>query len=182
MTGMPTPAHWRLSAALSLLSWACAQSPPPAAPEPGPNLGAPEPAPAPATSAQPADDVEGFGPVESAEPAQSERSDSDAEPVAAPETRTNEVIAKIIKDNRKPFRDCFEKGLDQVPELQGTMTLHFVLTPGGKVKLAELNEPRSDIKLPLVVDCALAVLRSMTFPRSSRGMESTVNYPFVFNN
>ena len=24
------------------------------------------------------------------------------------ETRTNEVIAKVIKDNRKPFRDCFE--------------------------------------------------------------------------
>src|SRR5262245_8746524 len=23
------------------------------------------------------------------------------------ETRTNEVIAKVIKDNRKPFRDCF---------------------------------------------------------------------------
>jgi len=109
-----------------------------------------------------------------------------AEPEAAPapdpngETRTSEVIAQVIRDNRQPFRDCYEKGKKKIPELEGTLTLFFVLNPKGEVKTAELNRERSDIVEPTVVDCAVAVLKTMKFPRSSRGMESTVNYPFDF--
>lgn len=98
----------------------------------------------------------------------------------AEETRTTEVIAQIIKDNRKPFRDCYEKGKKKIPELEGTLTLFFVLGPKGDVKKAELNRERSDIVEPVVVDCSLAALRAIQFPPSSRGMESTVNYPFDF--
>jgi hypothetical protein len=96
------------------------------------------------------------------------------------ETRTTEVIAKIIKDNRKPFRDCYEKGTKDLPDLEGTLTLHFVLDPTGKIKVAELNQERSTIKAPPVVDCAIAVLKGLKFPPSSRGMDSSVNYPFDF--
>lgn len=107
----------------------------------------------------------------------------EAAPAAASsteETRTTEVVAKIVKDNRKQFRDCYEKGTKDLPDVQGTLTLHFVLDGEGKVKKAELNQERSTIKAPPVVDCALLVLRSLKFPPSSRGMESTVNYPFDF--
>jgi hypothetical protein len=96
------------------------------------------------------------------------------------ETRTNEVIAKVIKDNRKPFRDCFEAAAKELPDLEGTMTIHFVLDPEGKVKSGELNGARSTIQAASVVSCAVAVLKSMKFPPSSRGMESAVNYPFDF--
>jgi outer membrane biosynthesis protein TonB len=98
----------------------------------------------------------------------------------AQETRTAEVIAQIIRDNRKPFRDCYEKGKQKIPELEGTLTLFFVLGPKGDVKKAELNQERSNIVEPVVVDCAIAALKGMKFPPSSRGMESTVNYPFDF--
>jgi len=97
------------------------------------------------------------------------------------ETRTSDVIAKVIQGNRKPFRDCFEKGKKEIPTLKGMMTLHFVLDPEGNVKLAEFSAERSDIKSPVVVDCSIAVLKGMKFPPSSRGMESTINYPFNFN-
>ena len=96
------------------------------------------------------------------------------------ETRSNEVIAKVIKDNRKPFRDCFEAGAKELPDLEGTMTIHFVLDPAGKVKTAELNGARSTIQAASIVNCAVAVLKLMKFPASSRGMESVVNYPFDF--
>jgi hypothetical protein len=96
------------------------------------------------------------------------------------ETRTNEVIAKVIKDNRKPFRDCFEAAAKELPELEGTMTIHFVLDPDGKVKSGELNGARSTIQAASVVNCAINVLKQMKFPPSSRGMESVVNYPFDF--
>jgi hypothetical protein len=150
-----------------LLSLACGPDKPPVSPiteaevvEPP---SAPEPAPT-ETAAAP-----------SAEPAP-------AAPAADPngETRTSEVIAQVIRDNRQPFRDCYEKGKKKIPELEGTLTLYFVLNPKGEVKTAELNRERSDIVEPVVVDCALAVLKTMKFPRSSRGMESTVNYPFDF--
>jgi hypothetical protein len=139
-------------------------TPPPAespasAPEPAPTDTAPAPAPEPASTSEAA-------PSESAG--------------SGVETRTSEVIAQVIKDNRKPFRDCYDKGKQKIPELEGTLTLFFVLNPRGEVKKAELNRERSDIVEPIVVDCALGVLRSMKFPRSSRGMESTVNYPFDF--
>jgi hypothetical protein len=96
------------------------------------------------------------------------------------ETRTTEVIAQIIKDHRKPFRACYDKAHKQLPNLKGNMTLHFVLDPAGKVKSAELNIERSDIKAPLAVDCAIKELKKLEFPASSRGMQSEVNYPFNF--
>ena len=96
------------------------------------------------------------------------------------ETRTTAVIQKQIVDNRKPFRACYDKAKKELPELRGTMTIHFVLDPEGNVKKAELNLERSEIKTASVSDCAIAVLKGMKFPPSSRGMETTVNYPFDF--
>jgi outer membrane biosynthesis protein TonB len=97
------------------------------------------------------------------------------------ETRTTEVIQKLVQDNRKPIRACYEKALKELPDLSGTMTIHFVLDPEGKLKTAELNQERSEIKAPAVVNCAIAELKKIKFPPSSRGMESTINYPFSFN-
>jgi hypothetical protein len=77
-------------------------------------------------------------------------------------------------------RECYDKARKDLPSLQGDMIIHFVLDPEGKVKLAELNQERSTLKAPPVVDCALKVIKSISFPPSSRGMESTVNYPFNF--
>ena len=55
------------------------------------------------------------------------------------ETRTTEVIQQLVQDNRKPVRECYEKARKQIPGLKGTMTIHFVLDPEGKVKEAVLN-------------------------------------------
>jgi TonB family protein len=96
------------------------------------------------------------------------------------ETRTTEVIAGIVRDNRKPVRECFDKAKKNLPALSGTMTIHFVLDPDGKVKKAELNLERSEIKSPEVANCAIDVIKKIKFPPSSRGMESEVNYPFNF--
>lgn len=96
------------------------------------------------------------------------------------ETRTTEVVALVIRENRKRFRDCYEQGAKDRPDLQGTLTLHFVLDPRGKVKHAEVNAERSTIVEPSIDQCAISVLKTLTFPPSSRGMESSVNYPFDF--
>jgi hypothetical protein len=97
------------------------------------------------------------------------------------ETRTMEVIAQVIKDNRKGVRDCFEKAKKDLPDLKGDMVIHFVIDPDGKVKKADLNQERSTLKSPAVVDCSIKVVSAIKFPPSSRGMDTTVNYPFNLN-
>jgi len=97
------------------------------------------------------------------------------------ETRTMEVIAQIVKENRKPVRECFDKAKKDLPDLKGDMVIHFVVDPEGKVKKAELNQERSTLKSPAVVDCAIKVVTGIKFPASSRGMDTTVNYPFNLN-
>lgn len=96
------------------------------------------------------------------------------------DSRSTQTIAKTIQANRKPIRACYDKVKKSMPDLKGTMTIHFVLDPEGKVKKAELNVERSDIKSPEVVDCAIAEIKKLKFPPSSKGMDTTVNYPFDF--
>jgi TonB family protein len=96
------------------------------------------------------------------------------------ETRTTAVIQDTVKANRQPVRDCYDKGRKEIGDLKGTMTIKFTLDPDGKVKKAELVLERSDIKAPSVVNCAIDAIKKIKFPPSSRGMETTVDYPFDF--
>jgi hypothetical protein len=96
------------------------------------------------------------------------------------ETRSMDVIAQIVKDNRQPVRDCMDKVQKQLPDLAGTMVIHFIVDPDGKVTKAELNVERSTVKNPEVADCAAKVILGLKFPPSSRAMKSEVNYPFDF--
>lgn len=96
------------------------------------------------------------------------------------ETRTLEVIQKIVKDNRKPVRACYDKARKDLPSLQGDLVIFFVLDPEGKIKKIEVNQERSTLKSPAVADCAISVIKGLSFPPSSRGMETNVNYPYNF--
>jgi len=99
---------------------------------------------------------------------------------AVAETRTMDVIRKLVMDNRKAARKCYDDARKDLKDLKGDVVIHFVLDPEGKVKLAELNQERSTLKAPPVVDCVLGVIRGIQFPKSSRAMETSTNYPFNF--
>jgi len=98
----------------------------------------------------------------------------------APETRTMDVIRKLVVDNRKAARKCYDDARKELKDLKGDVVIHFVLAPSGKVKLAELNQERSTLKAPAVVDCVIGVIKAIPFPQSSRAMETSTNYPFNF--
>jgi hypothetical protein len=120
-------------------------------------------------------------PSASAEPAAGDAPEATPAAGGGPETRTMEVIKAAVKAHRKEARDCYEKGLKQVPGLRGDLVVHFVLKPSGKIKQIELNRERSTITEPSVVSCVIDVVSAIQFPESSRGMETTANYPFNFN-
>ncbi|MEO6599457.1 MAG: AgmX/PglI C-terminal domain-containing protein, partial [Polyangiaceae bacterium] len=111
-----------------------------------------------------------------------DRPPADRAPVEgkAAETRTMDVIRKLVMDNRKAARKCYDDARRDQKDLKGDVVIHFVLNPEGKVKLAELNQERSTLNAQPVVDCVIGVIKSIPFPRSSRAMETSTNYPFNF--
>ena len=113
-------------------------------------------------------------------PAASSVADSAPADGKAPETRSMDVIRKLVMDNRKAARTCYEDARKDLKDLKGDVVIHFVLDPEGKVKLAELNQERSTLKAPPVVDCVVRVIKGIQFPKSSRAMETSTNYPFNF--
>ena len=101
-------------------------------------------------------------------------------PLGEGDTRTMESIAALVKSHRKEARACYEEGRKQVENLKGDLVVHFILKPSGEVKQAELNKERSTITEPSVVKCVVGVITAIQFPKSSKGLETTVNYPFNF--
>jgi hypothetical protein len=176
-------------AAVSLFAVGCGGDAASAGPAKSPDDAAAPAADAPADAAPAADapapdkpaDKPATGADDGAWAGEAEAKSSKAPADGKTETRTMEVIAQIVKDNRKPVRECFDKAKKDLPDLKGDMVIHFVVDPDGKVKKAELNQERSTIKSPAVVDCSIKIIQGIKFPPSSRGMDTTVNYPFNFN-
>ena len=170
---------------------ACGGSPPPAAsPDAAQSNATANPAPSAPTAANKpaASDEEGWAGESTAKSATSDSAASDKpandEPTSAggkgTETRTMDVIRKLVMDNRKAARKCYEDARKDLKDLQGNVVIHFVLDPEGKVKSADLNQERSTLKSPAVVNCVIGVVKGIQFPKSSRAMETSANYPFNF--
>lgn len=89
---------------------------------------------------------------------------------------------KVVQDNREKFRACYNAALAKNEGIKGRVTLVWVLDPKGVVKDgAHVDAEASDIQDPFLENCMVAALKSLTFPTSTRGMDSTVRYPFQFN-
>jgi len=98
----------------------------------------------------------------------------------ASETRTQQVIASVVVQNRQKVRACYEAERTKDPTLAGTLTVHFTIDPRGTVTQANVVAERTTLKQPSLHQCALNALGTISFPPSSRGFESQVNYPFDF--
>ena len=122
---------------------ACGGNPPPApaAPDPAPIPEATESnnaAPAPAGKPGAEDEAWAGEKTEKSDTStDGTQSDKTAAPAGAgtkgPETRTMDVIRKLVMDNRKPARKCYEDARRDLKDLQGNVVIHFVLNPDGKV-------------------------------------------------
>jgi hypothetical protein len=175
--------RWTPPLAVSLLALGCggtslpAESPPAAAAAAAP-AATPAAAPTAAADKPVPDGWEGEGDAKDQSAAAGTAKPVTAAAASKTETRTPEVMRQVVLEHRPLVRDCYEKARKDLPSLQGDMVLHLVIDPEGKVKTIELNAERSTLKSPAVVDCAVSALKSVTFPPSSRGMESVMNYPF----
>jgi hypothetical protein len=89
-----------------------------------------------------------------------------------------EVIQRIVRQNFGRFRLCYENGLRGNPNLQGRVTVKFVIDRSGAV--GTTADGGSDIPDSGVVQCVVRGFGNLSFPQPEGGMV-TVVYPILFN-
>jgi hypothetical protein len=89
-----------------------------------------------------------------------------------------EVIQRIVRQNYGRFRLCFENGLRSNPNLQGRVSVRFVIDREGRV--ANVGNGGSDMPDSSVVSCVVRSFSGLSFPAPEGGIV-TVVYPIMFS-
>jgi hypothetical protein len=89
-----------------------------------------------------------------------------------------EIIQRIVRQNFGRFRLCYESGMRGNPNLQGRVSVKFVIDRSGAVSLTA--DGGSDLPDQGVVQCVVRGFGNLSFPQPEGGMV-TVVYPIVFN-
>jgi hypothetical protein len=89
-----------------------------------------------------------------------------------------EVIQRIVRQNFGRFRLCYENGMRNNPNLQGRVTVKFVIDRSGAVGMTA--DGGSDLPDQGVVQCVVRGFGNLSFPQPEGGMV-TVVYPIMFN-
>lgn len=87
-----------------------------------------------------------------------------------------EVIQRIVRSNFGRFRVCYQSALKNNPNLQGRVSVRFVISRSGTVNSVSGS---GDIPDQGVVSCVTRAFYSLTFPQPEGGIV-TVSYPIVF--
>jgi metallo-beta-lactamase class B len=77
-------------------------------------------------------------------------------------------------------KDCYERQLDKMPDLFGTVWVRFTIAASGEVAEA-IVLPTSTTNEPLVEGCTAAAVRAWRFPKPAGGGIVIVTYPFVLD-
>ena len=88
------------------------------------------------------------------------------------------VIARIMRRNQNGFRYCYEKRLNQAPELAGKVRLEFFIGTDGKVAAARVDQ--STMGDDAVESCLVKRLKRIQFPKRGDAGTVLVRYPFLF--
>jgi hypothetical protein len=89
-----------------------------------------------------------------------------------------EVIQRIVRQNYGRFRMCYEQGLAKNPNLEGRVTVRFVIGRDGSV--SNVSNGGSDIPDSSVVQCVIRNYYGLSFPQPEGGIV-TVVYPIMFS-
>jgi hypothetical protein len=89
-----------------------------------------------------------------------------------------EVIQRIVRQNFGRFRLCYENGLRNSPNLQGRVSVRFVIGRDGAV--SNVANGGSDMPDGNVVSCVVRSFYGLSFPQPDGGIV-TVTYPIMFS-
>lgn len=92
---------------------------------------------------------------------------------------SKEVIRRVIRRHINEVKFCYEQQLNQRPDLEGRVTVRFIISPTGAVQNALVQQ--STLGNQAVEGCIAAAVRRWTFPAPDGGGIVIVNYPFMLN-
>lgn len=92
-----------------------------------------------------------------------------------------EGIRKVFYDNQRAIRSCYERELNQDPNLSGVLKLNFDIGEHGRVVGSPtVNWSDSSMKNREVAGCILNRLKTWRFPEPPRNQVVNVLYPLAF--
>lgn len=94
-------------------------------------------------------------------------------------TIDREGIRRVLKENERQFRACYEKVLNKRPDLFGKIAMTWDINDKGR--LANGHVKTSTLNNSEVEQCILLRLRTLKFPESPPGQTAVVTFPWVFN-
>ncbi|MBN1209962.1 MAG: TonB family protein [Myxococcaceae bacterium] len=89
-----------------------------------------------------------------------------------------ELVRKVIQDNKSQIRACFERLLNQYPELGGKVQTQFTIGAEGQVLTARVAGSTTGSKE--LDGCVASRVRLWQFPKPKGGGQVVVSYPFLF--
>lgn len=92
---------------------------------------------------------------------------------------SKEVIRRIIHRHINEVRFCYEQELNQRPDLEGRVSIKFIISPTGAVQTAVIDN--STVNNAKVDNCIAQAVRRWTFPAPEGGGIVVVTYPFVLS-
>ncbi|QQR89681.1 MAG: AgmX/PglI C-terminal domain-containing protein [Myxococcales bacterium] len=95
-------------------------------------------------------------------------------------TLSKEVIRRVVRRNINTVRYCYEQTLRERPDLEGRITMRFVIAEGGSVISADVLSRASDIQHTELSQCMSESIRRWNFPQPEGGGVVIVSYPFMF--
>ena len=89
-----------------------------------------------------------------------------------------EAIRKVVKENVKELRVCYERLAQRDPKESGRIDLNWTIQANGIV--GDVKVVKSEIKDEDTLECMIASLATWKFQKPLKGVILDVNYPFVF--
>lgn len=88
------------------------------------------------------------------------------------------VIDQVVKRNLASIRYCYQRQLQQQPDLAGKVSVKFVIGGDGSVSSASADS--TTLRSPAVEACIQTRFLKMEFPKPKGGGIVIVKYPFLF--
>jgi hypothetical protein len=92
---------------------------------------------------------------------------------------TREEIQRVVDKFMSQIKFCYEREIQKIPNLEGKIIAHWVITGDGHVQTSSVAE--STMGNAPVEQCVLKIVNRMVFPKPRGGGIVKVNYPFVFS-
>jgi TonB family protein len=91
---------------------------------------------------------------------------------------TKNEVGEVIHRHMSEVRYCDETAMVKGMRVEGRLLVSFTVNAKGQV--IEVNKVSSDKNLDFVSHCVMEKLKKWVFPKPRGGINTTVNYPFLF--